>query len=471
MLRALRRLLQVPDKLALFGLMRGMQGQMRCMTAAALVRLGAMQRMREPIGVTQLADACGVMEPELLQNLLDLAVRLKLLRCNGEGYAVRGRLARALAREGENPIASMLLEATSYHHDVFANLPARLRGEPPRDYLAEHGGVVAVSSRIMEPWVIDYCRRIHEQMDGARVLLDLGCGSGRFLTEFVRWHHANRGVGLEMDPQAQAVAEAACKESVLSDRISIKQGDMRRGLDWPSDTFNLITAHQNVYYLTAEERCEVWRIAQHHLAEGGRLALVTPTAGGPMSDYFALVLGSTDGCQPLPEVSDLIAELESVGFEDVKAERLIPGDSVYGISTGPLAKRPVPNPWWHARKLYQATCLLTEPASIQLACFDERIDRVGEVLSAFSDAYLVLWKLIEVELVDHAAVQTLQRIEEHMDEFVGADDSVWEEGLLDTHPQWVELRELARLARVELERLGLGSGGFRGLFWDHEYVN
>ncbi len=61
------------------------------------------------------------------------------------------------------------------------------------------------------------------------------------------------------------------------------------------------------------------------------LAIVTPTSGGPLSDYFSLILLSTAGCHRLPSVDQLAAELRAAGFELVRRERLVPGDAVWGI--------------------------------------------------------------------------------------------------------------------------------------------
>lgn len=68
------------------------------------------------------------------------------------------------------------------------------------------------------------------------------------------------------------------------------------------------------------------------MTDTGHLAIVTPTGGGPLSDYFSLILLSTAGCHRLPSVDELTAELRAAGFELVRQERLIPGDAVWGIA-------------------------------------------------------------------------------------------------------------------------------------------
>lgn len=51
-----------------------------------------------------------------------------------------------------------------------------------------------------------------------------------------------------------------------------------------------------------------------------------------MSDYFSLILLSTQGCHRLPSIEQLCAELQAAGFQQLQKERLIPGDAVWGIS-------------------------------------------------------------------------------------------------------------------------------------------
>lgn len=100
----------------------------------------------------------------------------------------------------------------------------------------------------------------------------------------------------------------------------------------PDQTFELVTANQTVYYFDSKERTALWRRARERLAAGGRLAIASATAGGPMSDYFELILGSTEGCRPLPSVDDLEREVVEAGLVVVRRERLIPGDTVFGLA-------------------------------------------------------------------------------------------------------------------------------------------
>ena len=61
---------------------------------------------------------------------------------------------------------------------------------------------------------------------------------------------------------------------------------------------------------------------------------MTAADGGPMSDYFALILLSTRGCTLPPSIDELTDELAAAGYTSIRKERLVPGDSVWGVEAG-----------------------------------------------------------------------------------------------------------------------------------------
>lgn len=330
MIRSIARLLSLPDKRATLGLARGLAVYAELATASALLRCGAMHHLSTPRTLDELSTALEIADPELLRHLLDLGVRRRLLRGRGGRYKVRSALARCLARDPHGPIPSMLHEVMTYHHEVFDRLPDRLRGETPHAYLERYGALVAQSSRIMAPWIEGFTSRAIGSAK-ARSILELGCGSGAYLATYAALHEGHHGVGLDLDPAVVAAAQVLVTHEGLEDRFTVQQGDMRNAQAWPDGPFDIITAHQNVYYFNAKERVALWRHCRHHLTETGQLLIVTPTSGGPMADYFSLILLSTAGCHRLPPIDELVAELANAGFESVRRERLIPGDAVWGI--------------------------------------------------------------------------------------------------------------------------------------------
>lgn len=330
MLRALTRLLRVPDKLAMLALVRGMTGQVRLATASALLRSGVFEALREPRSLDELVEAVGAQDAALLRNLLDLGVQRGLLRRRGAHYAAKGALARTLVREPDGPLASMLAEVTTYHQEVFQGLDERLSTGASPPYLERYGELVARSSRIMAPWIEAFSAEAIG-VDRPRRILELGCGTGAYLEHYGRLHDGHSGVGIDFDTAVVAAAEDRMCLAYPMERFTVVAGDMRDAATWPVGPFDVITAHQNVYYFDSDERREVWRSCRGHLADDGRLVIVSAFAGGPMSDYFALILGSTQGCRALPTVDAVVEELRGAGFEVVRRERMIPGDAVWGI--------------------------------------------------------------------------------------------------------------------------------------------
>ncbi|MEM7587046.1 MAG: class I SAM-dependent methyltransferase [Acidobacteriota bacterium] len=330
MLRSIARLFSVPDKLAMRGLMRGMTAQIDLMTTSALFRSQVLQHLKTPRSLEELSAATGIDEPEVLRHLLDLGVRRRLLHCRRGRYSARSHLTRTMVRDPHGAIASMLQEVATYHHEVFDRLPERLGGQPPRDYLHQYGGVVAQSSRIMAPWIHDFTSGVVGQERG-KAILELGCGSGAYLAFYAGLHEGHSGHGIDFDPAVVAAAQRLLAEAGLDDRFTVQRGDMREAASWPEGPFDVITAHQNVYYFEAEERLALWRACRERLSDAGRLVIVTPTSGGPLSDYFSLILLSTEGCYRLPSVGELVTELKAAGLQLARRERLIPGDAVWGI--------------------------------------------------------------------------------------------------------------------------------------------
>lgn len=331
MIRSILRLFSVPDKLALFGLMRSMNGQVQLVTASALLRSGVMQHLSVPRTLGELSTLTGIEDHVTLSCLLDLAAKRRLLRFRNGCYSARSRLARSLARTPEGPVASMLQEVATYHHKVFDDLPGFLRGQPQGTYLDDYGELVAQSSRIMAPWICGFTADAIGREKG-RNILELGCGSGAYLSFYAELHKEHHGVGIDFDQGVLDAAQNLLGNSGFQDRFSVQQADMREGQQWPDGLFEVITAHQNVYYFNAEERAALWRTCHEHLTDHGQLIIVTSTSGGPLSDYFSLILLSTAGCHLLPSVEEIGEELKAAGFEVMRQERLIPGDSVWGVA-------------------------------------------------------------------------------------------------------------------------------------------
>ena len=93
-MRSLARLLNVPNKLAMWALVKNLRGQLRLQTASALLRAGVVGQLDEPRSIATLSESAGVAEREMLGHLLSLGARLGLLRQRKGLYSARGALTR-----------------------------------------------------------------------------------------------------------------------------------------------------------------------------------------------------------------------------------------------------------------------------------------------------------------------------------------------------------------------------------------
>ncbi len=94
--------------------------------------------------------------------------------------------------------------------------------------------------------------------------------------------------------------------------------------------------------------------------------------------------------------------------------------------------------------------LLAAPAREQIAALPDYVIVTHEVISAFSNAYLLVPQLQGSGHLDAPAVLALEKVDAHI-EAAPPDDDLEENESLETHPFWAEAR---RLAADALRQLG-----------------
>ena len=125
---------------------------------------------------------------------------------------------------------------------------------------------------------------------GLRVL-DLGCGTGLLSLLLLQRQGALTVTGLDLQPQAVALAERAAEENGLTDQLFFRQGDLRSRDALPGGQFDLAVCNPPYYPVSggalaaadarrtarAEVDCtlaDVCRAARRALRWGGRFCLV-----------------------------------------------------------------------------------------------------------------------------------------------------------------------------------------------------
>jgi SAM-dependent methyltransferase len=297
-------------------------------TAAAT---GLLRRLASgPASLDQLAGELATPAGrEGLEAWLDFGVSLGLLRRAQGGYALRGRLSRALADPTYDPVAALFEEIATLHHRWIAETPLRLREARPFSLDELPADLVARSSLTLEPFVREAVRDAVPVRGPVR-LLEIGCGSGQHIRTAAERNPELRALGVDLAPAAVALARDNIRAWGLVDRVQIEEGDVR--LHTPDGAFDLATLHNNIYYFPVERRTALLAHVRGFLRRGGRLLLTTAVRGGsPTTELLNLWGATTAGCGRLPGREELAAQLRAARFVTVRLRRLIPGEGVYSF--------------------------------------------------------------------------------------------------------------------------------------------
>jgi protein-L-isoaspartate O-methyltransferase len=293
-------------------------------------RLGLLAALSSPAAEGELAHRLEVERPGLFRLLLDLGVSLGELGRGGDRYWLKGSRSRALAGRDREVLEGVLEQVVLYDASVYRDLPERVTGAPLGDYLKEMGTLVARASRVFEPFVRRYVREVVMPMSAPRVL-DVGCGSGVYLQEVAEARPDATGLGIDLHDEVVEMARQNLKRWGVADRFTVSRADIREGaaLGGP---FDLIFVFNNVYYFSPEERPALFLDLRSALSDRGTLVLISMLHGKtPGALHLDLVLASTVGCYPLPDLEPLAAQLAQTGFGDVQTDRLIPREPYFAI--------------------------------------------------------------------------------------------------------------------------------------------
>ena len=265
---------------------------------------------------------------------LELGVRLGELAKDDDRYRLAGYLARKLASPKHDEVAALVQEIVSFHHRLMLETPARLQKKEPWR-LAEHDSeLIARSSRIMEPFmfgVIDWAL----PKSGTQRLLEVGCGAGTYLRYAVQRNPELRAIGIELDPAVAESTRRAVAKWGLAQRITVEAGDVRvRACE---AVFDVVTLYNVIYYFPASERIALLAKLASFLKPGGRLILSTSCQGGsPGMQVLDIWMSNTEGLGRLPIDSEVVAQLRSAGFVEIRSKRAIPGEPYYAF----VARKP-----------------------------------------------------------------------------------------------------------------------------------
>lgn len=296
---------------------------------ASLVNNGFLEILGEnPLPFDKLAQRVGVEKENFgaLEAWLQAGMRLKEIELDAGGYTLKG-ISGQLARAGYDSYLAIVQEVTSLHHQLILDTPQKLRDGERWTLNDQDGEVIARSSRILEPFqreAIDATIPATKPL----MLLEVGCGSGIYLKYAAERNPQLSAIGVELQPSVAEMARCNVASWGLQERVKIESGDIR-GMTF-EHPFDIVTLYNNIYYFPVSERVALLAHLRSYLKRDSLLVVTTGCQGGqPTMEILNLWGAATQGCDRLPHEEEMIKQMESAGFVNVKARNLLPGDSFY----------------------------------------------------------------------------------------------------------------------------------------------
>ena len=311
---------------ALFDLVAGF---LHAQVLHALLDLEVLQRLEDgPMTCAELGRRTGVPAPRMTI-LLRAGVALKLLRFRRGGRVALSRRGATLL--GVPGLPQMILHHSVLYRDM-ADPAAFFRGETDPDlarfwpYVFGAGGDVNPEIvRRYSALMADSQGLVAEEtlravsFRGTRHLLDVGGGSGAFLTAVAATYPDLKATLFDL-PDVVPTARERFRANGLAERIGVAPGSFRDDpLPQGADTISLIRVlydHADETVLALLARCYAT------LPTGGRLVISEPMTGGDAPTragdvYFALYTMAM-GTGRARSASEIAALLSKAGFADVR---------------------------------------------------------------------------------------------------------------------------------------------------------
>lgn len=265
---------------------------------------------------------------DALRAWLQMGMRLKALKLNDRGYALKG-IARKLAAPKNEAWMAVIQEVVGLHHKLILHTPQKLKAGQLWQLEDQDGDLIAKSSRTLEPFQLDAIDRTFPAKGAVR-LLEIGCGSGFYIKYAAEKNPDLTALGLELQPQVADMATENIRAWGLQDRVAIECRDVRD--KQPDETFDIVTLHNNIYYFTVDERVALLAHIRKCLAPNGFLLATTGCQGGSVAlESLNLWAAATAGCGWLPEVKEMLGYYKDAGYVNPRSIRLIPGDKYYAF--------------------------------------------------------------------------------------------------------------------------------------------
>jgi SAM-dependent methyltransferase len=311
------------------------QAAVRLQLVAAASDLGVLDALvGGPVSTAALADRLGAPDPDLLAAYLRVVKAAGFIA--GEGSWALTKAGRAVADDDQ--VRAIYEGFGGYHTAVYRELRPLLSGGPRRRDFQEQAEVIARLSAVLEPLLHDLLTRTVRERRPRRVL-DIGCGAGLHLAAMLEAAPEATGVGVDVDPDAAALALRTLSERGLAERASVEVVDLRKALAAGrpgalTERIDLALLANVIYYVPVDERVELLRGVARMLAPGGALVIVTTVAGPQLfSRHLDLLLRAQQGRMELPAVDVLLGQLREAGLQPDPPERIGPAGAALNAVT------------------------------------------------------------------------------------------------------------------------------------------
>jgi 4-hydroxy-2,2'-bipyrrole-5-carbaldehyde O-methyltransferase len=321
------KLLRLPHLAAQAGIDRDIHAAIRLNFLYAACASGLLRQLRQWKQRSEL-------EPqfETLDAMLDVGVALGELKRDGNRYRISGRRALALCGQDGDSLAALIEEFVTCHEAVYRDFRNLSAQAGKGNYLAGKGELIARSSRVLEPFMVEF---VQSQVagKGPLSLLEVGCGSGIYLYHAACANPQATGIGIDLQKDVIAETSQRLVRWGIAPRFRVMYANIRQAGAETTGPFDLITLYNNIYYFPENERVRLLVSLRERLKPGGKLAVASLFAGTTVTAAnFELVLRSTIGCAPMGTVENFVRQLHESGFREVTTMRLIPVQPFFGVT-------------------------------------------------------------------------------------------------------------------------------------------
>jgi SAM-dependent methyltransferase len=294
----------------------------------AAIETGLLKILAKPSTLDEIANELNITNKQLFYSFLNLGCTLKEISLKNEKYRLSGSMAKALV--SNTPLAELIKETVQYHADVARRLDTYLLHNKKGDYLKDFGGIIAESSRVLEPLIKAFIYHTVKK-SSSLTILEFGCGAGEYLRYYVDINRNNSGLAIDIDASAVAVARKKIIKNNIEENFTVMQGNILKTDTIKDKSFDLVTSYSNMHYFSDEERRDLFASIHKLLNNNGRFMLATGFKSKSLSSsYYDLIFSATQGLYPLPDFNDILSDLKKCGFARVKSVNLF-GESFKGV--------------------------------------------------------------------------------------------------------------------------------------------